>query len=108
MENPSQWTPFGTWQPHPYWGGWDGLGGRLMHVAQADLYDVSPNPWPANQVLDQPGAAIAAVNGLLRLQPTTSAHPGLSMPAPLASPTMLFSPPPPGGQQTTPIYALGV
>lgn len=107
MENPTRWTPFGIFNPRPYFGGWDGLGGALMHVEQADMYDVSPNPFPANGVLDQPGAAIGAVAGLLRLEPTTSAHPGNSLSSGYG-PTMVFQAPPVFSMQTRPIFALGV
>ncbi len=89
----------------PVFGHHDGLG-RLMAVAQADTYDSSRNPWPANGVWDQPGAAIAA-SELVRLQPTTSAHPGLAM-ATGAGPTMLFVTPPVFTVQTKPIYAVGL
>lgn len=102
MENPTQWSPYGTLVAHPYFGGWDGLGGRLMHVAQADSYDASKNAFPANGVNDQPNAMFE----LIRLSPTTSAHPGLTM-ASGASPVMVFGAPPAYGLQTTPIMALG-
>ena len=109
MENPSRWTPYGTFQPEPYlFEGHDGLRGALMSVEQADLYDASPNPFPNNGVFDHPGAAIAAVDGLLRLQPTTSAHPGHALPSGNASPTMVFHAPPANALQTMPIFALGL
>ena len=50
-ESPSQWFPYGIYQPHPYEGGHDPLsleGHGLMQVEQADMYDASPNPWPNN------------------------------------------------------------
>lgn len=104
METQTRWTPYGTFTPRPYYGGWDGLDGRLMHVPQADMYDVSRNPWPANGVDDQPNARF----DILRLQPTTSAHPGLSIPSVQGGPSMVFQPPPVWGLQTVPIPALGL
>lgn len=104
METPTRWTPFGLFVPTPYFGGHDGLHGRLMHVPQADMYDSSPNPWPANGVDDQPNAQF----NLLRLEPTTSAHPGYSLPSYAPSPAMVFQAPPIFGIQTVPIPAVGV
>lgn len=115
---PARWTPFGIFQPEydaiaaPASGRavaaarWDGLGGRLMDVPQADLYNSEPNPWPANGVYDVPNAQIGTI-GLLRLQPTTSAHPGSSLSSE-AGPTMLFHAPPVFGMQSKPILALGL
>lgn len=103
METPTRWTPFGTFVPRPYFGGHDGLDGRLMHVPQADLYDSARGPWPRSGVDDQPNAAFH----LIRLQPHTSAHPGLSL-ASTYGPTMVFHTPPVWGTQTTPIWAVGV
>lgn len=85
---------------------WDGLGGRLMDVPQSDFYNAQPNPFPGNGVYDQPNAAIGTI-GLLRLQPTTSAHPGLTLP-PDYSPSTLFHAPPVFTLQTKPILAVGV
>lgn len=104
MENPTRWTPYGTFVSHPYFGGWDGLHGRLMHVAQADSYDASTQPFPANSVDDQPNAQF----NLLRLEPTTSAHPGMSLYSYAPTPTMLYHAPPVFGLQTVPIYAVGI
>jgi hypothetical protein len=113
MGAPSRWTPFGIMQPAyepgtraPFAGRWDGLGGRLMDVPQADFYNSEPNPFPANGVYDQPSAGIGVI-GLLRLQPTTSAHPGASL-ASKEGPTMLFHAPPVFSMQTKPILAVGV
>jgi hypothetical protein len=115
---PTRYTPFGIQAPAYDGGGagaggralnaarWDGLGGRLMDVPQADFYNSEPNPWPANGVYDVPNGAIGAI-GLLRLQPTTSAHPGKTM-APDYGPTMLFHAPPVFSMQTKPILAVGV
>jgi hypothetical protein len=114
---PSRYTPFGLYQPEyaslgspggraPYAARWDGLGGELMDVPQADLYDSSRNPWPGNGVYDQPSALIGLL-GLLRLQPTTSAHPGATLP-PDYSPTTLFHAPPVFSLQTKPILAVGL
>ena len=77
-----------------------------MDVPQADLYDSSRNPWPGNGVYDQPSALIGLL-GLLRLQPTTSAHPGATLP-PDYSPTTLFHAPPVFSLQTKPILAVGL
>ena len=102
METPTRWTPFGTFAPQPYFGGWDALGGRLMHVTQADSYNAI-NPWPANGVDDYPNAAPLAI---LRMAPTTSVHRGFQNPTG-PSPTMLFHAPPIFGLQTVPIPAVG-
>jgi hypothetical protein len=113
-----RWTPFGEQQPHydgagPGAGGralmagrWDGLGGRLMDVPQSDFYNAQPNPWPGSGVYDVPNGAIAA-SGIMRLEPTTSAHPGLTVP-PDYSPTTLFHAPPVFSMQTKPILAVGL
>jgi hypothetical protein len=104
MGSATRWTPYGTFVSKPYEGGWDGLEGRLMHVPQADLYNTSQNPWPANGVDDQPNAAM----NILRLAPTTSAHPGYSLPSLQPNATMIFQPPPIFGLQSIPIPAFGV
>ncbi len=104
MLGQTRWTPYGTFESMPYFGGWDGLGGRLMHVPQADMYDVSANPWPANSVDDQPNARF----DVMHLAPTTSAHPGYSLPSAQSGPTMIFHAPPIFGVQTVPIPAFGV
>jgi hypothetical protein len=84
----------------------DALGGALMRVAQADMYDMHLNPWPAAGTYEEPGAAVAVLQ-MMRLQPTTSAHPGLAQ-STGAGPTMLFVAPPVFSVQTTPIYATGL
>ncbi len=104
MQTTTNWNPYaGLTVSHAYEGGWDGLGGRLMHVPQADTYFVGDNPWPANGVDDQPNAYF----NLMRLEPTTSAHPGFSLPSG-SSPAMIFAAPPIFGMQTVPIPAFGV
>ena len=103
METPTDWSPWGTFVPHPYSGQHDGLRGALMRVSQADTYDASPNPWPANGVDDQPNARF----DVLRLLPSTSAHPGWSLPSLAPSPAMVFQAPPIFGLQTVPIPAVG-
>ncbi len=100
---PTRWTPYGTFVSHPYVGGHDGLGGKLMHVPQADFYNSEPNPWPASGVDDQPNNMYS----IMRLEPTTSAHPGYSLPS-VASPSMIFNAPPIFGLQTVPIPAMGL
>ena len=114
MGAPSRWTPFSPGDPPAYSGGraiaaarWDGLQGRLMDVPQADLYDSSPNPWPASGVADDP-MIYQAIMRVIRLAPTTSAHPGASLTSGEASPAMIFKAPPIFGLQTKPIYAVGL
>jgi hypothetical protein len=104
METKTGWNPYGGIIPRePYFGGYDGLGGRLMHVPQADLYNTAPNPWPANGVDDQPNARF----DIMHMPPSTSAHPGWSIPTG-PSPAMIFHAPPIFGVQTVPIPAFGV
>lgn len=103
-ETQTRWTPYGTFVSHPYFGGWDALGGRLMHVPQADFYNSDPNPFPSSGVDDQPNARY----DILRLEPTTSAHPGGPTLPSGPSPSMVFQAPPAWGLQTIPIPALGV
>lgn len=103
-EATTQWSPFSFTVAQPYRGGWDALGGRLMHVPQADTFFVGDNPWPANGVDDQPNVLYS----LLRLDPHTSAHPGFTLPMNAPGPAMVFNPPPVFGLQTQPIFAFGV
>jgi hypothetical protein len=86
----------------------DALQGRLMAVSQADLYDSQGNWMNGNPsgVYDQPNAQIGILP-LIRLQPSTSAHPGLAA-ATGAGPQMIYRTPPSFSAQTTPIYALGL
>lgn len=100
-ENPTQWTPYGTLEAHPYL---VDMPRSLMAVAQAEMYDASPNPWPNNGQFDHPNGFFTA---LLRLRPSTSAHPGKSM-STGGGPTMLFHAPPVFSMQTKPIPAVGV
>jgi hypothetical protein len=92
----------------PYEGGGYG-GGRndLNIVSRQDFYNSATDPWPRSGVWDEPGAWHSVI-GILRLPPTTSAHPGLSLTSGEASPAMLFHTPPVWGMQTTPIYAVGI
>lgn len=113
MGAPARYTIFGVQQPEYTGNGraaeagrWDGLRGRLMDVPQADTYDESPNPWPANGVWDEPGAQVGVLP-LIRLQPSTSSHPGAQVTGGIG-PSMLFHAPPVFGLQTQPILALGV
>lgn len=101
MEVPSQWSPYGTFQPEPYA---EDMPQSLMSVVQAETYDMSPNPWPNNSQFDKPNGFFGA---LLRLQPHTSAHPGKSFTTG-PGPTMLFHAPPVFSLQTRPITAVGV
>lgn len=96
----------GFYAVNPSFGEHDGLEGRLMEVAQADLYYSPPQPFPRAGTWEEPGAAVAAIN-IVRLAPTTSAHPGLAQ-ATGPGPTMLFTAPPVFSVQTKPIYALGL
>lgn len=116
MDNPGSTQPSDGFQaapPNPAgqgvtFGRWDGLAGRLMEVGQADMYmSAVPgvSPYRAG-TWEEPGGPIAA-SMLVRLQPSTSAHPGLSM-ATGAGPTMIFTAPPVFTVQSTPIYALGL
>lgn len=105
-EVPSQWSPWGTFQPVPYAFGWDELRGAVQHTPQVDFYDASPNPWPNNGQADYPNHAWQ-VGEILRLRPTTSAHPGAVLPTG-PGPTMLFAAPPLFSVQTMPIRATGV
>lgn len=94
--------------PYPTFGRHDGLAGRLMEVSQADTYmSAIPGLTPYRAgTWEEPGGPIAA-SMLVRLAPTSSAHPGLAM-ATGAGPTMIFTAPPVFTVQTTPIYALGL
>ena len=108
---PNGWNPFGSRQPVYDRGaavaavGYDGLGGALMRVPQADFYNSEPNPWPANGVFDQPNAWHAIIPHI-RLEPSTSAHPGAQANGQIG-PSMLFHAPPVFSMQTRPILALG-
>lgn len=113
-ENPGTTLPsdgFSARPNHVYvdvsFGDHDALGGRLMAVAQADTFDASANPFPACGVYDQPNAW-HGVMPLIRLQATTSAHPGASMPAGAGGPNMVFQAPPSFSAQSRPIYAVGL
>ncbi len=90
----------------PSFGRHDGLRGRLMEVSQADTYISPPQPFPRAGTWEEPGGPVAALQ-LVRLAPTTSAHPGLSQ-ATGPGPTMIFTAPPVFSVQTRPIYALGL
>jgi hypothetical protein len=92
--------------PNASFGRHDGLHGELMAVSQSDFYNSDPCPWPAAGTWEQPGGPIAA-SKIPRLQPSTSAHPGLAS-ATGAGPTMLFVAPPVFTVQSQPIYAVGL
>jgi hypothetical protein len=76
-----------------------------MAVSQADLYDASPNPWPANSQYDRPNAI--GMVGIMRLRPHTSAHPGAQFSTKRGDPSSLFRAPPIFGLQTQPVPAVG-
>lgn len=106
MEEMTQWSAYGIFNPRPFFGGYDELsldGRGVMHVPQSGLYDAGPNPWPNNGQFDRPNAIMA----IMRLKPTTSAHPGKSL-STGGGPTMLFRAPPVFSYQTTPVPAVGV
>lgn len=116
MDNPGTTQPsdgFSAWPPNSTnvsitFGRHDGLGGRLMEVAQADLYmSAVPgvSPYRAG-TWEEPGGPIAATQ-LVRLAPTTSAHHGLAQ-ATGQGPAMIFTAPPVFTVQSTPIYAIGL
>lgn len=102
-ETPTQFSPYGTFVPSPHH---PEMPRSLMDVAQAHMLNSQPNPWPASGVWDVPNAQNAVV-GILRLKPTTSAHPGATNPTG-PGPTMVFSAPPIFGYQTRPIMAVGI
>lgn len=109
-EEMTQWSPYGTLHPRPYFGGYDelSLAGRgVMHVAQAGIYDASPNPWPNNGQEDRPNSLYSLLQGLMQKRHESSAHRGFAMPT-YPSPTMLFHAPPVFSLQTTPIPAVGI
>lgn len=98
----------GIFAPADPQGGWDALGGALMHVAQADMLDSSPNVLSGvngSGIWDVPGAPQG--QQFLRLQPTSSARQVQSLPQAIW-PTIWFQPPPSFGDQTVPVYAVGV
>ena len=116
-ENPSSVAAYGGYRAVPLpvvvmggnFGRHDGLHGRLMEVAQADSYDARGSArWPAAGTYEEPGAATAVLN-MMRLAPTTSAHPGMSL-GMGGGPgtTMLFVAPPVMTMQSRPIYATGL
>jgi hypothetical protein len=101
-------APQNDYMVRPSFGRHDGLHGRLMEVAQADLYmSAVPgvSPYRAG-TWEEPGGPIAA-SMLVRLAPTTSAHHGLAQ-ATGPGPTMIFTAPPVFSVQSVPIYALGL
>ena len=100
-EIPTQWSPYGTFEPHPYL---KEMPASMMAVAQASFYDASPNAFPNNGQWDRPNGFFAS---LLRLKPHTSAHPGKTM-STGGGPTMYFHAPPVFSLQTKPIPAVGV
>lgn len=108
----TNWTPYtGHVHPEIFWFGWDPLslnrGHGLMHVAQADLYDASPNPWPNNGQFDHPNSLALSPAAIPRIPRESSAHHGFMQPTG-GGPTMLFHAPPIFGLQTKPIPAVGV
>lgn len=86
----------------------DGLAGRLMEVSQADSFDSARGPFPRAGTYEEPGGAIAVLR-MLRLKPSTSAHPGAGIGVGGGpGPTMIFTPPPSFTIQSRPIFATGL
>ncbi len=115
-ENPSSTSGYGGFRAVPLpvvvdgrnFGRHDGLGGRLMEVSQADSYNSAIGPFPRAGTYEEPGAATAVLN-MIRLQPTTSAHPGAGIGVGGGpGPAMVFVAPPVFTYQTRPIYATGL
>jgi hypothetical protein len=113
MENPGTTLPSDGYSAEPNYvavnvsfGRHDALGGRLMEVSQADLYQSAIGPFPRAGTWEEPGAAVAVLQ-MVRLQPTTSAHPGLNL-ATGPGPNMLYIAPPVFSVQTQPIIATGL
>lgn len=98
---PTQWSPFGLFQSIPYF---KDPPASAMKIRRTDFYDASPNAWPNNGQWDKPNGYFAS---LMRLKPSTSAHPGLSLKTG-GGPTMYFKAPPVFSMQTKPIPAVGV
>jgi hypothetical protein len=101
-ETGTNWTPYGMFVTHPYE---VPMPYSLMSQAQAHLYDSAVGMWPAAAQADYPNGQQAGP--LIRLAPTTSAHPGFANPTG-ANPTMVFFSPPVFSYQTKPIYATGL
>lgn len=109
-EEATQWSPYYYAVAKPYFGGHDPLseeGHGVMHVAQAGLYDASPNPWPNNAQYDRPNGLFSLFLGRMEKKHESSAHRGFSQPT-MPGPTMLFHTPPIFSLQTTPIPAVGI
>lgn len=95
-------------QPADWQRGWDALGGALMHVAQTDFLDSSPNVasgYCKSGIYDVPGATQSIE--FLRLFMTTSSRQVQSIPQGIW-PTMFYQPPPSFSQQTVPVIAVGM
>lgn len=116
-ENPAGVAPGGGYRAVPLlaivaggnFGRHDGLDGRLMEVAQADTFDARGSArWPAAGTWEEPNGPVAALR-MVRLKPTTSAHPGAGIGLGGGpGPTMVYAPPPSFTVQTRPIFATGL
>jgi len=110
-ETETGWFPYGLYRISDLFFGWDPLslnrGHGVMHVAQADLYDASPNPWPNNGQFDHPNSIGFSPAATPRIPREVSVHRGFAMPTG-GGPTMLFHAPPVFSVQTKPISAVGV
>jgi hypothetical protein len=113
MDNPGSTLPSDGYRASPSFvvtkpsfGQHDALHGAIMMSAQADFYQSAVGPFPRAGTWEEPGGPIAALR-MVRLAPTTSAHPGLQQ-ATGAGPTMVFQAPPVFTVQSKPIYALGL
>lgn len=103
LESGQDWTPYGIRATHPFR---KGMPYSLMSVEQATgFYNSSVGMWPASGQADYPNGM--QTGALMRLDPTTSAHFGFTMPTG-ANPNMVFIQPPVFGFQTNPIYATGM
>ncbi len=101
-ETGTTWSPYGIFVTHPYH---VPMPYSLMDQQQASIFQSATGNWPANGQADFPNGQQAGP--LIRLDPTTSAHPGFTNPTG-ANPTMVFFAPPVFSYQTKPIYGVGL
>lgn len=103
LESGQDWSPYGVRATHPYR---KQMPYSLMSVEQATgFYDSAVGLWPANGQADYPNGQ--QEGGLIRLDPSGSAHLGYMNPTG-PNPNMVFVAPPVFGYQTQPIYAVGI
>lgn len=101
-ETGTNWTPYGMFVTHPYE---VPMPSSMMAQANAHMLNSAQGIWPAGGQADVPNGQQAGP--LIRLKPSTSAHPGFTNPTG-ANPTMVFFSPPVFSYQTRPIYATGL